>query len=84
MSLIMYNQTFLPLDENLRAEKGGKEKTGETSLPLSYSLSHGPSRFFTSHSRVTRVSRVSLAFRARLCAKNEAPEEEAVFLFFFK
>ena len=52
MSLIMYNKTFLSLDENLRAKKGGKEKTGETSLPLLYSPSHGPLRFFTSHSRV--------------------------------
>ena len=60
MSLIMYNKTFLSLDENLRVKKGGKEKTGETSLP---------------------ATRVSLAFRALLCAKNEAPEEE---VFFFK
>ena len=78
MSLIMYNKTFPSLDENLRPKKGGKEKTGETSLPLIYSSSHGPLRFFTSHSRVTRVS---LACRARPCAKNEAPEEEADFFF---
>ena len=60
MSLIMYNKTFLSLDENLRAKKGGKDKTGETSLPLIYSPSHGPLRFFTSHSHVTRVSRPPL------------------------
>ena len=50
---------------------GGKEKTGFAS---NFFPPHGPLRFLTSHSRVTRVS---LAFRARLCAKNEALEEEA-------
>ena len=35
-----------------------------------FSLSHSPLRFVNSHC-------VSLAFRAQLCAKNEAPEEEA-------
>ena len=51
------------------AQKAGREKRAS---PLIFSPSHGPLRFVTYHSRVTRVS---LAFRTSLCAKNEAPEK---------
>ena len=57
----------LSLEENLRAKEGGKEKTGETSLRLaSFSF---PWSLALRHQ--------SLAFRARLCAKREAPDQEA-------
>ena len=61
-------QRSLSLDENLRAKEGGKEKTVKTSLLLSsftFPWSLG-------------LRHMSLAFRGRLCAKNEAPKEEAV------
>ena len=41
-SLPHLTQTFLSLDENLRAKEGGKEKTGLSSFP-----SHGSLRFKT-------------------------------------
>ena len=53
--------------ENLRAKEGGKEKTGETSLRLA--------SFPFPWSLALRYQ--SLAFRARLCAKREAPDQEA-------
>ena len=57
-------QTYLSLDENVRANEGGKETTGETALRL-------PSVPF--HWSLP-VHHQSLAFRARLYdAKNEAP-----------
>ena len=53
----------LSLDENVREKEGGKERTGETSVPFPWSLA---------------VHHQSLAFHARLYdAKNEASEEEA-------
>ena len=61
-------QRSLSLDENLRAKEGGKKKTVKTSLLLSsftFPWSLG-------------LRHQSLAFRGRLCAKNEAPKEEAV------
>ena len=53
--------------ENLRAKEGGKEKTGETSLRLA--------SFPFPWSLALRYQ--SLAFRARHCAKREAPDQEA-------
>ena len=53
--------------ENLRAKEGGKEKTGETSLRLA--------SFPFPWSLALRYQ--SLTFRARLCAKREAPDQEA-------
>ena len=44
------------LAENLRAKEGGKEKTGEASLPSHLSPSHGPLLFVTSHSRFALAS----------------------------
>ena len=63
-----HTQRSLSLDENLRAKRGGKEKTAKTSLLLS--------SFTIPWSLALRYQ--SLAFRPRLCAKNEAPKEEAV------
>ena len=57
----------LSLPENLRAKEGGKEKTGETSLRLA--------SFPFPWSLALRYQ--SLAFLARLCAKREAPDQEA-------
>ena len=54
----------LPLTENLRAKEGGMEKTGETSSPLIFLIPIVPYVSST-------VTRVSLAFRTRLCAKND-------------
>jgi len=55
------------LADNLRPKEGGKEKTGETSLRLaSFSF---PWSLALRHQ--------SLAFRARLCVKKEAPDQEA-------
>lgn len=56
----------LSFDENLRAKEGGKEKAGETRFVSHFSASRVrrvPLPFSSS------VSRVSVAFRARLCAK---------------
>ena len=53
--------------ENVRAKEGGKEKTGETSLRLA--------SFPFAWSLALRYQ--SLTFRARLCAKREAPDQEA-------
>ena len=63
-----HTQRSLSLDENLRAKEGGKDKTAKTSLLLS--------SFTIPWSLALRYQ--SLAFRPRLCAKNEAPKEEAV------
>ena len=51
-----HTQTFLSLDENLRAKEAGKEETGLSSFsfPWFFALRHQ-----------------SLAFRARLSVKNE-------------
>ena len=68
MSALPHTQRSLSLDENLRAKRGGKEKTAKTSLLLS--------SFTIPWSLALRYQ--SLAFRPRLCAKNEAPKEEAV------
>ena len=54
----------LPLD--LRAKEGRKEKA----LPLIFLFPMVPGA-------LSSVTRVSLAFRARLCVKNEVPDEEA-------
>ena len=56
-------QTFLSLNENLRAKKGGKEKTGLSSFSFPW--------FFCASSPVTRVS------RSTQCEKRIVPEEEA-------
>ena len=57
----------LSVAENLRAKEGAKEKTGETSLRLA--------SFLFPWSLALRYQ--SLAFRARHCAKREAPDQEA-------
>lgn len=54
----------LSLAENLRAKEGGMEKTGETSSPLIFLIPTVPCVS-------SLVTRVSLAFRARLCAEKE-------------
>ena len=61
----------LSLYENVRAKDGGKEKTGETVLRFS----------FFSFSWSLALCHQSLSFRACLCAKNKASEEEEVALF---
>ena len=60
----------LSLSENLRAKEGCMEKTGETSSPLIFLIPMVPCVS-------SPVTRVSLAFRARLCAERETPEEAA-------
>ena len=57
----------LSVAENLRAKEGAKEKTCETSLCLA--------SFPFPWSLALRYQ--SLAFRARRCAKREAPDQEA-------
>ena len=54
------------LSLDLRAKEGWKEKA----LPLIFILPIVPGAS-------SPVTQVSLAFRARLCVKNEVPEEEA-------
>ena len=57
----------LSLDKNLHAKEDGKEKKGEMALRVSSS----------SFPWSTALRYQSLAFRARLYAKYEAPEEKA-------
>ena len=58
------------LSLSMLAEEGGKEKTGgDVMLCL----------LFFSFPRSLALRHQSLAFHARLCAKNEAPGEAAVF-----
>ena len=56
-------------DENVRANEGRKETTGETCFACRLYPSHGPLRFITSHSRFVLASAGH--------AKKEVPEEEA-------
>ena len=62
----VYPDISLSLDENLPAKEEGRRKRARRHFASHFSHSHGPLRFVTSHSRVTRVS------HSNLCGKRNA------------
>ena len=58
------------LDEDVCAKKGGKEKKDVAFL---LSPSHGPLRYATSHSRVTRLSRSILCEKTKRLRRGQEP-----------
>ena len=62
--LLVLPHTQTSLTENLRSKEGGMETTGETSSPLIFLIPTVPCVS-------SQVTRVTLAFRARLFAEND-------------